>query len=82
MVTGGVCGAAAGAGIFMSVMTGSSPLHKDAWPFLKNLFPLFYPDWQMLVDLAAANVPAELPIEEAVHFYSQFVSVKHSVCLL
>ncbi len=33
----GVCGAAAGAGIFMSVMTGSSPLHKDAWPFPQKL---------------------------------------------
>ena len=33
----GVCGAAAGAGIFMSVMTGSGPLHKDAWPFPQKL---------------------------------------------
>lgn len=28
----GVCGAAAGAGIFASLLLGSSPLHKDAWP--------------------------------------------------
>ena len=33
----GVCVAAAGAGIFMSVMTGSSPLYKDAWPFPQKL---------------------------------------------
>ena len=28
----GVCGAAAGAGIYMSVLTGSTPLNKEAWP--------------------------------------------------
>ena len=27
----GVCGAAAGAGIYMSVLTGSNPLNKEAW---------------------------------------------------
>ena len=29
----GVCGAAAGAGIYMSVVLGSNPLHREAWPF-------------------------------------------------
>ena len=29
----GVCGAAAGAGIYMSVLLGSNPLHREAWPF-------------------------------------------------
>ena len=29
----GVCGAAAGAGIYMSVLLGSTPLHRDAWPY-------------------------------------------------
>ncbi len=38
----GVCGAAAGAGIFMSVMTGSSPLHKDAWPFPQKLVSIIF----------------------------------------
>lgn len=28
----GVCGAAAGAGIYMSVLTGSTPLNKETWP--------------------------------------------------
>ena len=28
----GVCGAAAGAGIFISVLTGSNPLNRAAWP--------------------------------------------------
>jgi hypothetical protein len=41
--------------------------------FLKNLFPLFYPDWQMLVDLAAANVPAELPLKKPFIFTVSFV---------
>ncbi|MBO4331347.1 MAG: hypothetical protein J5827_04650, partial [Oscillospiraceae bacterium] len=33
----GVCGAAAGAGIFMSVITGSTPLNKEAWPIAQRL---------------------------------------------
>ncbi len=33
----GVCGAAAGAGIFMSVLTGSNPVNKDAWPIPMQL---------------------------------------------
>ena len=41
--------------------------------FLKNLFPLFYLDWQMLVDLAAANVPAELPLKKPFIFTVSFV---------
>lgn len=60
----GVCGAAAGAGIFMSVMTGSGPLHKDAWPFLRILSLLFYPNWLMLVVRAAVNAPAELLLKK------------------
>ena len=28
----GVCGAAAGAGIYMSVLTGSNPVNREAWP--------------------------------------------------
>ena len=28
----GVCGAAAGAGIYLSVLTGSNPVNKEAWP--------------------------------------------------
>ena len=28
----GVCGAAAGAGIYASVLTGSTPVNKEAWP--------------------------------------------------
>lgn len=33
----GVCGAAAGAGIYMSILLGSNPLHRDAWPFPQTL---------------------------------------------
>ena len=33
----GVCGAAAGAGIYMSILLGSSPVHKDAWPIPQQL---------------------------------------------
>ncbi len=33
----GVCGAAAGAGIYMSILLGSHPLHREAWPFPQRL---------------------------------------------
>ena len=33
----GVCGAAAGAGIYMSILLGSNPVHRDAWPIPQRL---------------------------------------------
>ncbi len=33
----GVCGAAAGAGIYMSVLTGSNPVNREAWPIPQRL---------------------------------------------
>ncbi len=33
----GVCGAAAGAGIYMSILLGSNPVHKEAWPIPQKL---------------------------------------------
>lgn len=33
----GVCGAAAGAGIYMSVLTGSNPVNREAWPIPMEL---------------------------------------------
>ena len=33
----GVCGAAAGAGIYMSILLGSNPVHKEAWPIPQRL---------------------------------------------
>ena len=70
----GVCGAAAGAGIFMSVMTGSSPLHKDAWPFPQKLVSIIL---SRLADVGGPRCckrTSRIAIEEAVHFYSQFCS--------
>ena len=60
----GVCGAAAGAGIFMSVMTGSVPSIRMHGPFLRSLSLLFYPNWLMLVVRAAVNAPAELLLKK------------------
>lgn len=71
----GVCGAAAGAGILMSVMTGSSPLHKDAWPFPQKLVSIIL---SRLADVGGPRCckrTSRIAIEEAVHFYSQFCSV-------
>ena len=33
----GVCGAAAGAGIYMSILTGSNPVNESAWPIPQKL---------------------------------------------
>lgn len=33
----GVCGAAAGAGIYMSILLSSNPTHKEAWPIPQRL---------------------------------------------
>ena len=33
----GVCGAAAGAGIYFSILLGSNPVHKEAWPIPQYL---------------------------------------------
>ncbi len=33
----GVCGAAAGAGIYLSVLSGSNPLNQEAWPLPQKL---------------------------------------------
>lgn len=33
----GACGAAIGAGIYMSVLLGSNPVHKEAWPIPQRL---------------------------------------------
>ena len=72
----GVCGAAAGAGIFMSVMTGSGPLHKDAWPFPQKLVSVIL---SRLADVGGPRCckrTSRIAIEETVRFYSQFSSVK------
>ena len=60
----GVCGAAAGAGIFMSVMTDPVPSIRMHGPFLRSLSLLFYPNWLMLVVRAAVNAPAELLLKK------------------
>ncbi|URW87332.1 DUF5714 domain-containing protein [Blautia wexlerae] len=75
-VTGECVVRAAGAGIFMSVMTGSGPLHKDAWPFPQKLVSV------ILSKLADVGGPrrckrtSRIAIEEAIRFYRQFSSVK------
>ena len=61
--------------IFMSVMTGSSPLHKDAWPFPQKLVSIIL---SRLADVGGPRCckrTSRIAIEEAVHFYSQFCSV-------
>ena len=67
----GVCGAAAGAGIYMSVLTGSSPLNKAAWPVPMELTS------RCLARLAAVGGPrcckrtSRLCIEEAARFTAE-----------
>ena len=67
----GVCGAAAGAGIYMSVLTGSTPLNKDAWPIPQQLVA------RCLNALAAVGGPrcckrtSRIAIHEAVRFTAE-----------
>jgi hypothetical protein len=67
----GVCGAAAGAGIYMSILTGSTPLNKEAWPVAQALVA------RCLNALAAVGGPrcckrtSRLAIHEAVRFTAE-----------
>lgn len=72
----GVCGAAAGAGIFMSVMTGSGPLHKDAWPFPQKLVSVILSKLADVGGPRCCKRTSRIAIEEAIRFYRQFSSVK------
>lgn len=69
----GVCGAAAGAGIFMSVMTGSSPLHKDSWPFPQKLVSIILSRLADVGGPRCCNEPAELPLKKLFIFTVSFV---------
>lgn len=47
----GVCGAAVGAGIYLSIVLGSNPLHRDAWPIPQKLVS------ECLADISAIGGP-------------------------
>lgn len=64
----GVCGAAAGAGIFMSVMTGSGPLHKDAWPFPQKLVSVILSKLADVGGPRCCKRTSRIAIEEAIRF--------------
>ena len=68
--------AAAGAGIFMSVMTGSGPLHKDAWPFPQKLVSVILSKLADVGGPRCCKRTSRIAIEEAIRFYRQFSSVK------
>ena len=67
----GVCGAAAGAGIYVSILTGATPLNKDAWPIPQQLVA------RCLNALAAVGGPrcckrtSRIAIHEAVRFTAE-----------
>ena len=72
----GVCGAAAGAGIYMSILLGSNPLHKEAWPFPIELVS------QCLRVLAEVGGPrcckrtCRLSIEKAAELTAEWLGVE------
>lgn len=64
----GVCGAAAGAGIFASVLTGSSPLNKDAWPLAQKLVSDILARLALIGGPRCCKRTSRVSIEEAVRF--------------
>ena len=72
----GVCGAAAGAGIYLSVLTGSNPLNKEAWPLPMRLAA------RCLVRIAEVGGPrcckrtSRLCIQEAAAFTAERFGLK------
>lgn len=78
----GVCGAAAGAGIFASLLLGSSPLHKDAWPLPQQLVS------DILARLAEIGGPrcckrtSRVAIEEASRFLRETGGADMPLCKL
>ena len=71
----GVCGAAAGAGIYFSILLGSNPLHRDAWPFPQKLVA------RCLDDIAALGGPrcckrtTRLAVRRAAAFTEEFLGI-------
>ena len=76
----GVCGAAAGAGIYMSVLLGSNPLHKEAWPFPIELAG------ECLREIAAVGGPrcckrtGRLSITKAAEKTAEWLGVEMPIC--
>ena len=72
----GVCGAAAGAGIYLSILTGSSPVNEAAWPLPQKLVA------RILNTLADVGGPrcckrtSRLAILEAVRFTAELFGVE------
>mgnify|MGYP005932081575 CR=1 FL=1 len=60
----------------MSVMTGSGPLHKDAWPFPQKLVSVILSKLADVGGPRCCKRTSRIAIEEAIRFYRQFSSVK------
>ncbi|MDO5545046.1 MAG: DUF5714 domain-containing protein [Eubacteriales bacterium] len=75
----GVCGAAAGAGIYASVLLGSNPMHREAWPLPQKLVA------DILTELAEVGGPrcckrtGRIAMEKAAEFTGCLSSVKMPV---
>lgn len=72
----GVCGAAAGAGIYMSILTGSSPVNENAWAIPQQLVA------RCLTTLAEVGGPrcckrtSRLCIREAARFTAELFGIE------
>lgn len=60
----------------MSVMTGSGPLHKDAWPFPQKLVSVILSKLADVGGPRCCKRTSRIAIEGAIRFYRQFSSVK------
>lgn len=71
----GVCGAAAGAGIYLSVLTGSTPLNKDAWPVPQQLVARCLEKLSSVGGPRCCKRTSRLCIREAADFTAERFSV-------
>ena len=78
----GVCGAAAGAGIFASLLLGSSPLHKDAWPLPQQLVSYILARLAEIGGPRCCKRTSRVAIEEASRFLRETGGADMPLCKL
>lgn len=71
----GACGASIGAGIYLSVITGSNPLHKEAWPFPQRLVAQCLEKNAGTGGVRCCKRTSRIAIETAVVFTSEWFGI-------
>lgn len=72
----GVCGAAAGAGIYMSILTGSSPVNENAWAIPQKLTARCLERMTEVGGPRCCKRTSRLAIQEAVSFTAELFGIQ------